>query len=338
MAKFCGKCGSALDEQTGLCPNCDKEIKIDAPKPNIEPPAENPQKQSINEKQINNNSAPDKKPSKNEIIEAKRAAKKQAKKDKKKAKRASMTTGQKIKRFLLKILLVVIILAVLSAGVTGMLVYYDVVDIPVVERILISTGIKEKPAKEISDDKENSENTESVINTESTPESYEVTPPDADAYFEDNSEVINEIDANDSDVVLSEAEISDDLTDRGFGEYPITTEYSMDGEYYEETDISDSSSSKHPIYQTYYITENGDIWTIFVINDAVMANPVSYNDQSDLGVQLIISESDTVTSYDSTTNKFYETIPDESVLIVKTVERIDADTLEDLTIEEIDDL
>ena len=23
MAKFCGKCGSKLDETTGLCPNCD---------------------------------------------------------------------------------------------------------------------------------------------------------------------------------------------------------------------------------------------------------------------------------------------------------------------------
>ena len=25
MAKFCGKCGSELDETTGLCPNCNKE-------------------------------------------------------------------------------------------------------------------------------------------------------------------------------------------------------------------------------------------------------------------------------------------------------------------------
>ena len=25
MAKFCGKCGTKLDEATGLCPNCDAE-------------------------------------------------------------------------------------------------------------------------------------------------------------------------------------------------------------------------------------------------------------------------------------------------------------------------
>lgn len=29
MAKFCGKCGTKLDEQTGKCPNCDKEIRND---------------------------------------------------------------------------------------------------------------------------------------------------------------------------------------------------------------------------------------------------------------------------------------------------------------------
>ena len=27
MAKFCGKCGTKLDEQTGKCPNCEKEVK-----------------------------------------------------------------------------------------------------------------------------------------------------------------------------------------------------------------------------------------------------------------------------------------------------------------------
>lgn len=25
MAKFCGKCGTKLDETTGLCPNCNAE-------------------------------------------------------------------------------------------------------------------------------------------------------------------------------------------------------------------------------------------------------------------------------------------------------------------------
>lgn len=40
MAKFCGKCGSKLDEATGLCPNCDadKLIKQTEKPEAVEPP------------------------------------------------------------------------------------------------------------------------------------------------------------------------------------------------------------------------------------------------------------------------------------------------------------
>ena len=156
--------------------------------------------------------------------------------------------------------------------------------------------------------------------------------------FENNSNIIPEISASESDAVFTESEAYANLTERGFGEYPITTEYSMEGEYTEAAGISASAATKHPIYQTYYVTANEDIWTIFIINGAIMANPVSYNAQSDLGIQVIISESNTVVSYDSTTNKFYETIPSESSLIVKTVGRIDVEVLNGLTIGAIDNL
>ena len=51
----------------------------------------------------------------------------------------------------------------------------------------------------------------------------------------------------------------------------------------------------------------------------------------------IRDRSNTVMSYDGTTNRFYETIPNKSSLIVKTVDRIDAETLENLTIGAIDE-
>lgn len=168
------------------------------------------------------------------------------------------------------------------------------------------------------------------------PEAYTVTSPDADAYYENNSKVISEINVKDSDAVLTEAETSQALEDRGFTQFSVTSAYSMDGKYYDSEDVSDTSSKKHPIYETYYVTAAEEVWTIFVINGVTMANPVSYNLQSTLGVQVIFSETDTVMSYDSVTNKFYETIPDKSVLIVITVEKIDAQTLERLTVEEID--
>jgi hypothetical protein len=163
-------------------------------------------------------------------------------------------------------------------------------------------------------------------------------PPDADSYFEDNATIVSKIDANDSTTVATEAETCDTLTERGLDEYPITTEYSMAGDYSEAAEVSPGSSAKHPTYQTYYVAKNGDIWTVFIINGAIMANPVSYNVRSGLDAQVILSESNTVMSYDGTTNRFYETIPNESSLIVKTVDRIDAQTLESLTIGAIDEL
>lgn len=172
--------------------------------------------------------------------------------------------------------------------------------------------------------------------TVDVPEEYTVEAPDADSYYEQNSEVIDVVDAQNSGDVLTEAETYTTLTDRGFTQFSITSSYSMDGGYYDAENVEDAGSAKHPIYETYYVTSDGNIWTIFMINGVTMANPVSYNLQSHRGVQVIVSESETIMSYDSTTNKFYETIPDKTALLVVTVGKIDAAFLETLTVEEID--
>ena len=74
------------------------------------------------------------------------------------------------------------------------------------------------------------------------------------------------------------------------------------------------------------------------MNGTIAANPVFYNEQSELPAQLIITETDSLVSYDSSKNKFYETVPINLALIVKKVDTINAETLEKLTIEEIDSL
>ena len=51
---------------------------------------------------------------------------------------------------------------------------------------------------------------------------------------------------------------------------------------------------------------------------------------------MLISDSETIVSYDNATNKFYETIPSESALKLIVVDQIDAATLDNLTIGEID--
>ena len=157
---------------------------------------------------------------------------------------------------------------------------------------------------------------------------------DAEEYYNEHGDVKSEIAVPESENLQSEKEAVKGLEDRGFGEYQITTDYSLDGEFLDGQEIT-GSDDLHPSYQTSYVSSNGELWTIVVMNGTYMANPVSFNVESNLGVQLIFAESETVTCYDSPTNTFYETVLDESELIVKVVDRIDAETLDSLTVEVI---
>ncbi len=117
MANYCGKCGSKLDEATGLCPNCDA-AKI---------------------KQHYDKTTEDKTPVHKEDKIDKRTKKKALKARKnavKREKRANWSTGKKVRRFFLKLILTVIFFVVLVAGITGGLVYFDVVDIPIVSETI----------------------------------------------------------------------------------------------------------------------------------------------------------------------------------------------------------
>lgn len=154
--------------------------------------------------------------------------------------------------------------------------------------------------------------------------------PNADAYYEENAELIDSYSILQSKDVLTEKSIENILNERGFLDYPIYFEYSMDGEYKGTIETS-GLDEKHPTYQTYYVTKNNEIWTIMVINDSIVANPVTYNMQEEKNAQVIFTETDIITSYDSATNKFYESIPNESEVIVKKVNKIEANTLEKLT-------
>ena len=157
----------------------------------------------------------------------------------------------------------------------------------------------------------------------------------AEIYYENNSEVIEVIDAETSDSVLTETEAKVFLEERGFGVYGITYEYSIDGEYLDTTEVVDGSIVKHPMYQTFYLSSSREVWTIYVIDGAIFAYPASFNLESELNVDLLISETETTTSYDDESNKFFVTIPYETTTIVKTVARIDAQTLDSLTIGEL---
>ena len=121
MANFCGKCGSHLDKDTGLCPNCDAE-----------------QLSAYYKKSVNNeisNSMQDatgrSKKSKHERRIHRKAQKKATKKQLKK----NWSRGKKIRRFLLKIFLIVLLLLFVAIGTTGILMYLGIVNIETVKSV-----------------------------------------------------------------------------------------------------------------------------------------------------------------------------------------------------------
>lgn len=313
MARFCGKCGSRLDDATGLCPNCDAD-KI---KQSVGTPAEPPKaagripeiSPQQNEPLSRKEAGEKRKAEKKAARKKQKTQKKAVKKTKKKEKWAAKPWWKKLLSIFLRCIAWILVLIIAAAGILYALMRVGIVDISVLDDALISLGLIEQ---------------------------HSVEATDADAFFQNNATIIDIIDADASEDVLTETQVSSMLSDRGFTGFPITCNYAMDGTYDTDMSFLGSSSIKHPTYETYHITSNGDVWTIFVINDAIMAKPVSYNLQSGLDAEVLFSETNTLTSYDGVTNQFYETIPNTSAVILKTIERIDADTLESLTYGVID--
>ena len=78
------------------------------------------------------------------------------------------------------------------------------------------------------------------------------------------------------------------------------------------------------------------IWTIYVVNGAVAALPVSYNWESGKTAEVIVSESDQLITYDPDENRYFVTEPLNSAVLLIKVPKVDAETIEKLTAEELD--
>lgn len=160
----------------------------------------------------------------------------------------------------------------------------------------------------------------------------DVTEGNFKYYLENSKDILKISKANTSNNALSEKEAIAFFAERGFTDFDVTFDSTIDGVFVDDTTASANSNVKHPMYQTFFRSDNGDIWTVFIIDGEVFANPASFNIESSRESQLLISESNQLTSYDIKANKFYETIPKESVVVIKTVNRIDSDTLGKLTL------
>ena len=198
-----------------------------------------------------------------------------------------------------------------------------------------SIGRTEKPTEttaetSVSTESESNDPIENIY-------TYEETSLEASQYYEENSKIISISPFSDSSDAIDGATAVELLHEKGFYQYDVISDYVEEGDD-DEVIMTETTTDKYPIYETYYITEAGDYWTIFVINGKIMASPVSYNINSSLPVQVIISEAESVVSFDYTSKTYYETIPDKSALIVKVIPAINAEALEKLTFEEIDAL
>lgn len=254
----------------------------------------------------------------------------------KKANKEKKTSNPQKDNYLKKPLIIMgVSLAILIVATVTVciLVFNNVINIPFIDDFFINTGMKEvlyteTPTATGENEKKPENTTDEVIDLG---DNY--TPPsfDADEYFETNTKLYADYSAKTSSNVMSESEVYDDFTERGFINTPIETEYSIDGDNYELYEISSYSSTTHPIYQTYFQSSKGDLWIIYNIDGAVFATPLTFSLGGNTNIRVMVSETDTIISYDATTNKFYENIPDTAETNILTVHRIDAETLESLT-------
>lgn len=159
----------------------------------------------------------------------------------------------------------------------------------------------------------------------------------ADTFFNDFGKVLSVKHADEETSLIEEANVKQFLNERNLNTTDIYTHYSIAGEYYDDKIIMDDSSVKHPMYETSYINDNNEEWELYIINDQLMANPVSYNSRYYLENEkmVIVSEKESIISYDCETNQFYEVIPKESEMKVYKVDKIDSNALDEITVERI---
>ena len=298
--KYCTKCGSKLDDATGLCPKCDKQ------------------------------------PTKKELKAKQKIRRKSEKKAAKKEKWRRLPFTQKIKKIFLRILIAALIIAVVGGGVTGVLVYYDVIEVRVVSDMFKFFGLKkakpETETKEVSEAKATDEPDDASYGQ------YTVKHPDADKYYQNNSDVLSTDKASESGTMMTEKEVYELMEKRGFKDFTVTTSYTANGEFIESKEISKSSSEKHPMYEAVYSFESGEIWSITIVNNSITAYPLRYNYQHNTNTKVMLAENDYMVSYDSKADKFYKTVPHNDILILKKIGQINESTLRGLDFGEIDKL
>lgn len=219
-------------------------------------------------------------------------------------------------------------LLIITTVTISLLVFNNVINIPFIDDIFINTGMKEELY--VEQPTETGENGKKPVEpTTNAPSNY--TPPtfDSDEYFNNKAESYTEHDVVSSSKLMSEKEAYMLLSERGFTIYPVLTNTDVYEGYCDEHEINPYASDVHPTYFTQYRTLNDDVWLISIVENSIFATPLSYNNLN--STNLIFSETDTLTSYVATDNKFFINSPHSSAATLQTIEIINAESLEAVT-------
>jgi len=306
----CPSCGKEITGNEKFCGNCG--YKFDT----------KPKKHEKAEK--DNTNVPNRFEKKAIKKQLRHDAKIQQKKKEKVEKKLARKKHRKETHFTLKLAIVIVLSLIIVGGSLTALIHFKVIDLSA-----ITTVFNNKERTPNSNDDYIMEKEEN--NTDESDE-YSSAQIDAEKYFENNTKIISKIEVTKSDKVQTEKEALISFENRGFTS-AVTYEYDMNGTYSEPTEAS-ANSDKHPEYDTIFFSNNQIIWSVLEINGKIMAVPVSYNNESDTPV--VFSETDTLISYDSATNTFFETKPKDIRVI--TVDRIDAKYINSLSMDKIKEL
>lgn len=151
---------------------------------------------------------------------------------------------------------------------------------------------------------------------------------DAAEYYTEVSEEVTEKSISESESIMTENEVRSFLSERGFDQYPITADANIDGKLFENGEIGESTTDKHPTYQTFHVTSNGDYFTILVLDGTIYAYPLSYSIQKEMEKTIIISETEKLVCYDIVTNTYFTIKPKKELFDIIIADRIDSNSLE----------
>lgn len=180
-----------------------------------------------------------------------------------------------------------------------------------------------------------SEISESSITEDSDEDEEYFSTIDAEEYISSFGTIVDSYNASESESMLSEKQVIGLLSEKGFSDCVVYSHYTADGEYYDSEEISADSDAKHPNYDIQYIAPDGAIWSICVTQNTICAIPISYIMNEELEYSVYYIENNLLFFYDNVSDKYYEVENNsDSVRVIKNFE-ITAETLNNITSEEV---